>query len=160
MPRFRAVLTGVETSSANYVRVPAAVLATFGGRIRVPVRMKINGVEHRTTICDMGMGPMLGVPAAVRRAAKIESGDRLIVSIEVDRDPRTVAIPPDFEKAMKARERRAYDAMSYSHRKEYVQWIEAAKRTETRARRIATAIEKLRELAERKDRGLLRDDGQ
>lgn len=150
MPQFRAVLTGVESSSATYVRVPAAVLATFGGRVRVPVRMKINGTVHRTTICDMGMGPMLGVPAAVRRAAKIDRGDRLTVSIEVDREARTVEIPADFEKAMKARERRAYDGMSYSHRKEYVQWIEAAKRTETRVRRIAVAVEKLRELDERK----------
>ncbi len=48
--RFRAVLEGVESSSATYVRVPASVLATFGGRVRVPVRMKINGAEHRTTI--------------------------------------------------------------------------------------------------------------
>jgi antitoxin component of MazEF toxin-antitoxin module len=150
VPQFRAVLTGVESSSATYVRVPAAVLATLGGRIRVPVRMKINGTEHRTTICDMGMGPMLGVPASVRRAAKIERGDRVSVSIEVDRELRTVEIPQDFEKAMKARERRAYDGMSYSHRKEYVQWIEAAKKAETRARRIALAVTKLRELAERK----------
>jgi hypothetical protein len=149
LPHFRAVLEGVESSSATYVRVPASVLATFGGRIRVPVRMKINGTEHRTTVCDMGMGPMLGVPAAVRRAAKVERGDRLTVSIELDRDLRTVEIPPDFAKAMKARERRAYDGMSYSHRKEYVQWIEAAKRAETRARRIALAVEKLRELVER-----------
>lgn len=51
---------------------------------------------------------------------------------------------------MKGRERRAYDGMSYSHRKEYVQWIEAAKRVETRARRIAVAVQKLGELAERK----------
>lgn len=113
MPRFRAVLEGVESSRATYVRVPASVLATFGGRVRVPVRMKIKGAEHRTTLCDMGLGPM-------------------------------------FAKAMKARERRAYDGMSYSHRKEYVQWIEAAKRVETRARRIAVAVQKLGELAERK----------
>lgn len=149
MPRFRAVLEGVESSRATYVRVPASVLATFGGRVRVPVRMKINGAEHRTTLCDMGLGPMLGVPAAMRRAAKVERGDRLTVSIEVDRDVRTIEIPPDFAKAMKARERRAYDGMAYSHRKEYVQWIEAAKKVETRARRIAVAVERLRELAER-----------
>lgn len=149
MQRFRAVLEGVEGSSATYVRVPPSVLATFGGRIRVPVRMNIKGTEHRTTVCDMGLGPMLGVPAAVRRAAKVERGDRLTVSIEVDRDARSVEIPPDFAKALKARERRAYDGMSYSHRKEYVQWIEAAKRAETRARRIAVAVEKLRELAKR-----------
>ncbi len=150
MPQFRAVIEGVAASSATYVRVPGAVLATFGGRIRVPVRLTVNGIEHRTTICNMGLGPMLGIPAALRRAAKIERGDRVTLSIEADRDERTVDVPSDFAKAMKMRERRAYDAMAYTHRKEYVQWIEAAKRPETRIRRIALAIDKLRERAGRR----------
>jgi len=46
---------------------------------------------------------------------------------------------------MRPPERRAFDAMPYSHRKEYVQWIEAAKKPETRLRRIEQAREKLRE---------------
>lgn len=50
---------------------------------------------------------------------------------------------------MSAAEQRAYDAMSYTHRKEYVQWIEAAKKPETRARRIGQARQKLRECAKR-----------
>ena len=74
---FRAVLHGVDDSSATYVLVPASIMKTFAGRIRVPVRMTINGVEHRTTICDMGLGPALGVPGAVRKAAGIDRGDRI-----------------------------------------------------------------------------------
>ena len=35
--------------------------------------------------------------------------------------------------------------MSYTHRKEYVEWIEEAKREETRRRRIAKAVELTRE---------------
>jgi uncharacterized protein YdeI (YjbR/CyaY-like superfamily) len=31
--------------------------------------------------------------------------------------------------------------MSYTHRREYVEWIEEAKREETRHRRIAKAVE-------------------
>jgi uncharacterized protein YdeI (YjbR/CyaY-like superfamily) len=62
-----------------------------------------------------------------------------------DAKKRTVDLPPDFAKAMRAAERRAYDAMAYSHRKEYVAWIEAAKKPETRLRRIEKAREKLRE---------------
>jgi|HubBroStandDraft_4_1064222.scaffolds.fasta_scaffold00026_3 bifunctional DNA-binding transcriptional regulator/antitoxin component of YhaV-PrlF toxin-antitoxin module len=152
MRTFRAVLEGVEDSSGTYVRVPDAVLRALGGRARVPVRIVVKGVEHRTSVADMGMGPMIGIPAAIRRAAGIERGDRIGVSIEADRLERTVDVPPDFAKAMKAAQRRTYDAMSYSHRKEYVQWIEAAKKPETRKRRIALAIEKLCERAERKRR--------
>jgi uncharacterized protein YdeI (YjbR/CyaY-like superfamily) len=34
--------------------------------------------------------------------------------------------------------------MSYSHRKDYVDWIKEAKREETRRRRIAKAVEMIR----------------
>jgi Bacteriocin-protection, YdeI or OmpD-Associated/Domain of unknown function (DUF1905) len=147
---FRALLEGVEDSSATYVRVPGAVVEALGGRARIPVRIVINGAEHRTSIVNMGLGPSIGIPAAIRKAAVIERGDRITVGVEADRLERSVELPRDFAGAMKAAQRRAYDAMSYTHRKEYVQWIEAAKKPETRARRIALAIEKLQERTERK----------
>ena len=60
-------------------------------------------------------------------------------------DVHAVEVPRDVARAMSVAERRAFDSMSCSHRKEYLLWIEDAKRPETRARRIAKAIEKLRE---------------
>jgi uncharacterized protein YdeI (YjbR/CyaY-like superfamily) len=142
---FRALLQGVEDSSATFVLVPARIMQEFGGRIRVPVRITVNGVEHRTTICDMGTGPAIGIPAAMRSAAGIRGGDRIGVTLAVDQEERTVDLPRDFAKAMTAAERRVYDALAYSHRKEYVLWIEDAKRPETRLRRIEQARLKLRE---------------
>jgi uncharacterized protein YdeI (YjbR/CyaY-like superfamily) len=65
--------------------------------------------------------------------------------LEVDEKERTVDLPLDFAKAMTPAERRVYDALAYSHRKEYVLWIEDAKRPETRLRRIEQARVKLRE---------------
>ncbi len=118
----------------------------FGGRVRVPVCVTINGVQHRTTICNMGMGPMIGVPAAMRTAADVGRGRRITVSLEVDEKERTVEIPRDLARAMSAGERRVYDNLSYSHRKEYALWIEDAKKLETRARRIAKVRAKLKSL--------------
>jgi hypothetical protein len=40
-----------------------------------------------------------------------------------------------------AKAKAAFDGLSPSHRREYVEWIVEAKRPETRQRRIATAIE-------------------
>jgi hypothetical protein len=142
--RFRAKLEGGHESAA-YALVPAAIMRAFEGRTRVPVRVTVNGVTWRTTICNMGMGPMIGVTAAVRKDAGIERGERITLEVERDTQERTVDLPPDFAKALRVAERRAYDAMSYTHRKEYVQWIEAAKKPETRLRRIEKAREKLRE---------------
>jgi len=142
--KFSATLEGVEGSSATFVRVPSKIVQALGGRIRVPVRILINAVEHRTTMCNMGMGPMIGVPAALRTAARIERGRRITIAVEVDTKERTVDLPADFAKSMSDAERRTYDALAYTHRKEYVQWIEGAKKPDTRARRIAQAREKLR----------------
>ena len=36
-----------------------------------------------------------------------------------------------------------FDKLAYTHRKEYVRWIEEAKREETRASRVAKTIEML-----------------
>jgi Bacteriocin-protection, YdeI or OmpD-Associated len=45
-----------------------------------------------------------------------------------------------------------FDGMSYSHRKEWVRWIDEAKKAETRATRLATTVESLH--AGKRARGL------
>lgn len=57
---------------------------------------------------------------------------------------KTIVTPDDVEKAFKKAKVLAYfDSLAFSHRKEYVQWIESAKKEETRTKRIEQAIEKL-----------------
>ncbi|MBV9718137.1 MAG: DUF1905 domain-containing protein [Candidatus Eremiobacteraeota bacterium] len=143
--RFRATLEGAQDSAATYVLVPPSVMKVFKGRTRVPVRAAVNGIAWRTTIANMGAGPMVGVTAATRQAAGIERGDRITLSIELDTEERRANVPADFSTAMTGAQRAAYDAMSYSHRREYVQWIEAAKKPGTRLRRIEKACAKLDE---------------
>ena len=51
----------------------------------------------------------------------------------------------DFEKELRRSKvaHRFYEALSHSHKKEYVSWITNAKREETRSRRMEVAIDKL-----------------
>jgi hypothetical protein len=144
--KFRALLQGVSDSSATFVLVPERIMKRFGARVRVPVCVTVNGVEHRTTICSMGLGPALGIPAPMRKAAGVDRGALVTVSLEVDQHERTVDVPPDFARAMTAAQRRIFDRLSYSHRKEYILWIEDAKRPETRSRRIEKARAKLQSM--------------
>ncbi|PWK16432.1 YdeI/OmpD-associated family protein [Tumebacillus permanentifrigoris] len=63
-------------------------------------------------------------------------------------DPnRTVEVPADLQMALEGHEaaQALFDTLSYSQRKEYVEWITSAKREETRTRRVGQAIEKLEE---------------
>ncbi len=53
-------------------------------------------------------------------------------------------VPDDLAAALKkAKARAAFDALSFSHRREYVTWIDEAKRADTRARRISQTVEGL-----------------
>jgi hypothetical protein len=55
---------------------------------------------------------------------------------------RVISVPMVFLKAIKANTKatKAFNAFSYSHRKEYVEWITGAKTTATRDKRITTAV--------------------
>jgi uncharacterized protein YdeI (YjbR/CyaY-like superfamily) len=66
-------------------------------------------------------------------------------ALDRDTEPRTVETPPDLATALKRAPAaaRVFDKLSNSHRKEYVQWIEEAKKPETRARRLEKTIEML-----------------
>lgn len=58
-----------------------------------------------------------------------------------------VEVPDDLAAALarNAKARKAFDAFSPSHRREYVEWITEARRAETRAKRLATTLEWLAE---------------
>lgn len=147
MPKiqFKVKLEAVEQGGV-YFTLPRKESAKFGVRGRVPVTGTINGAPFRSSIFPTGDGThFMGVNREVREQAGAGVGDRVEVSMEIDTAPRTVAIPPDLNselsKSVAARVR--FDKLSYTHRKEYVQWIEAAKRPETRTRRIKQVLDKL-----------------
>lgn len=58
-----------------------------------------------------------------------------------------IPMPDDFAQALGGapKARATFDALAPSHRREYLEWITEAKREETRAKRLATAIEWLAE---------------
>ena len=63
----------------------------------------------------------------------------------LDTGPREVEVPADLAEALAHDDvaRANFDGMSYTHRKEWVRWIEEAKKAETRATRLAKTVESL-----------------
>jgi hypothetical protein len=123
------------------------VAAIGEGKKRFPVRATINGYSWRTTVTPMRGENLLGLNKEVRTGAGVEAGDTVEVLIELDTEPREVDVPEALTAALAtdSTARAAFDAMSFTHRKEYARWIEEAKREETRAKRVAQALELLRE---------------
>jgi hypothetical protein len=142
MPRFTATLEA--RGAGRLVEVPLDIRALFG-RARAPVKATVNGHPFRSTIAVYGGTYYLGLNREVRNAAGVEVGDVLTIDLERDEDERTVDVPDDLVAALDPATRSTFDRLSFTHRREYVRWIEEAKREETRARRVAKAVEMLRE---------------
>ena len=142
MPRFTATLEA--RGAGRLVEVPLDVPALFG-QARPPVKATVNGHTFRSTIAVYGGKYYLGFNREVRDAAGIEDGDLLMIDLDRDQEERKVEVPHDLEAALDPATRATFDNLSFTHRREYVRWIEEAKREETRARRVAKAVEMLRE---------------
>jgi Bacteriocin-protection, YdeI or OmpD-Associated/Domain of unknown function (DUF1905) len=142
----RFVATLEQHGSGTVVVVPFDLKEVFGSG-RPPVRATVNGYTFRTTLFTMGGRALLGLNREVREAAAVEGGQEASIELERDDEPRTLEVPSDLAAALDADPalRETFDGFSYTHRKEYVRWIEEAKRKETRTHRVKKSIEMLRE---------------
>jgi hypothetical protein len=143
--RFRATLLQ-SGKTATGIEVPRAVVEALGPSRKPAVTVTINGFSYRTTVGSMDGRFMVPVSAERREAASLRAGDQLEVDIELDTAPRELSLPADFAAALAAdpNAESVFGRLSYSHKQRHVLPIEEAKSPETRARRIAKAIESLR----------------
>ena len=83
----------------------------------------------------------------MRAAAGVDAGERVRVTMELDSEPRTVTVPEDLRAALTAdpEAEAAFAKLSFTHQREYVEWVDGAKRPETRSRRIAGTVEGVRQ---------------
>lgn len=143
--RFVGVLEAAHGGGA-FVLLPEAVLTALGGGSRFRVLGAISGVEFESSTMPAGSGQVcLGVHKATRQAAAIDIGDHVIVEVERDNRPRTLAIPPDLARALAddPAAQTAFDRLSFSHRREYAEWLTGAKHAETRNRRLSKILDAL-----------------
>jgi hypothetical protein len=118
------------------------------GRARPPVKVTIRGHSWRTTPGVYGGVAYIGLNRDVRSATGVDAGEeRVRVELELDAEPRTVRVPADLRDALTGDQaaKAAFSKLSYTHRREYVEGIEEAKRPETRARRVAQTVERVRD---------------
>lgn len=135
-----------QEGSGTFLEVPFDVRAAFG-KARAPVRGTVNGHPFRTTVAVYGGRYFLGFRREIREAAGFGDGDRLSVVLELDDEPRTVDLPAELEAVLAAdsEARAAFDRLSYTHRREYAEWVSGAKREETRRARLERTAAMLRD---------------
>jgi hypothetical protein len=117
------------------------------GKKAFPVRATINGYTWAGRVSRMGGEFLLGLRRDVRDGAGVEAGDDVTVTLVLDEAPREVEVPPALARALDADAEAAakFEALAYTHRKEFAGWIAEAKKDDTRERRVARTLEMLRE---------------
>jgi len=143
---FRTTLAPGGGNNVGIV-VPPDVVSAFDRGKRVLVVVTIDGsYQYRNTIASMGGRFLISFNAETRKATGRGAGDEVEVRLDVDDAPRVVEIPEDLaaELAKDPAARAAWEKLSYSHQRAHAEAITGAKKPDTRARRVAKALEMLR----------------
>ncbi len=74
-----------------------------------------------------------------------KAGDKVTLAMDIDASPLVLHVPDDLSRALAGNTpaKAYFDKVAHSHKKAFIEWIEGAKRPETRARRVARALEML-----------------
>jgi len=148
MPKKHTFTATIQNAGGGgaFVEVPFDVEAAFGSK-RPEVKAMIEGVPYRGLLVRMG-GPnhILIILKGIREQIGKTFGDEIKVSVEVDVEERVITVPAELQRLFKSNKaaKSTFEKLSYTHQKEYVKWIEEAKKDETRRSRIIKTIEMLK----------------
>ncbi len=137
-----------DNMDTAYVSVPFSVEKVFGKKGNVKVKAWFEGHPYRGILANMGTGShIIILRKDIRQALGKKAGDKVMVELQVDTDERIVDVPDTLKKALikKPEAEKIFNALSYTNRKEFSNWVSAAKKSETIEKRILQTIEKLLE---------------
>lgn len=131
----------------TFLVLPQEASQKLPSRGLVSVEGAMNGREFRATLQPDGKGGhWLKVLPDLREAAGIEVGQAVAVELTPSpREPEPEA-PDDVMQALSeatSEVQKAWSSLTPLARRDWVQWVESAKREETRRKRIASACEML-----------------
>lgn len=142
--KFRTTLLQ-SGKTATGIKIPDQVIGELNAGKKPPVKVTINGFTYRSTVAVMGGAFMVGVSAENRAGANVNGGDQIDVTIELDTEPREVAIPVEFKKALdkNATAKKIFETFSNSRKKALTLPIANAKSMEAKQRNITKAMDVL-----------------
>jgi hypothetical protein len=135
------------------IDIPKDSSDILGSREHVTVIGSINERPIRLSTFRTSDGDhYIPVNAEIQNSLGVEDGDEVRVSLKVDSAPQQLDIPGDLQEVLAGSEeaRDIFEGLSDMARREYISWIEEAKRPEIRAQRILQIIERLLESQRKK----------
>jgi len=140
---FDALILTEGLQDIAYIELPFDVEQEFGTRAQIKVDVLFDGFRYRGSLARMGKPcHVLGLNKTVRAAIQKSPGDMVHVVLKKDTEPRTVEVASDIAEAMRSVQGvfEKFESLSYSRRKEWIGYIEDAKKPETRVNRIVKVI--------------------
>jgi len=144
--KFQAKLLPDPTGVGTYVLVPASVTKELALKGRPKIQAVIAGHPYRGSLMPTPEGFGLGVLKAIQQTEGLGRGDTISVDLELDTAARVIEAPPDLAAVLRVDKRAAaaWERLSYTNKRKIARSLEDAKKPETRDRRLAAALEKLR----------------
>ncbi|WP_250252388.1 YdeI/OmpD-associated family protein [Chryseobacterium sp. Marseille-Q3244] len=146
---FNAIIKQNGTMNAAFVEFPFSTEELFNKKGQIKIKATLDGkVEYRGSLAKMKSDcHILGLTQEIRKQLGKTFGDEISVSLIEDKEERIVEIANDiafiFNENPDAKV--LFDKMSYTHKKEYIRWIEEAKKPETRENRKIKMIQMILE---------------
>jgi hypothetical protein len=143
---FTAPLEASGRGGGHWIAVPFDAHEVFG-QSRPPVCGTVNGTPIRGRLAVYGGRTYLGLRREIREAAGIDLGDAVAVELERDDAPRELQLPAELAAVLASGPelRALFDALAFTHRREYAEWVGEAKRQVTRDDRAQKAAQMLRD---------------
>lgn len=135
-----------KEGSFTFVAIPFSPREVWGAKPRYYVAGTINGIPVRGTLGALEQAYFLRLGAAWIRGTGIEVGATVTVQLALE-GPQEDNLAPDIAKALTDNEKAKtfFDGLPTFYRKNFIRWIESAKREETRAKRIHEMVTLLEE---------------
>lgn len=133
--------------AGGFIFTDDEVVAMGEGAKVFPVLVTVNGHDLPLRLARMGGVNCVGIRQELRKQADLALGETYEITIRRDHGERTIAVPIDLRAALDADPAvgAAFDALAPTHRKEFVRWVEEAKREATRSTRIEKTVVMVRE---------------
>jgi len=146
MQAFNAPIVEAASKGGAYIEIPFNVEEVYGAK-RVKVKATFDGIEYRGSLVRMGSDcHILGITKAIRQKIGKSIGDSVLVTLKEDDEPRFIEVPLEFKEVIEQDIEllNFWNTLSYSAQKKYADWMMSAKKEETRAKRLSTSVEKLK----------------
>ena len=154
LKRFSAVIVLVRSAGPKAINpcvlVPAVIVVALrresGRNQSLPVRGTLQGKPFKANVVRYLGAWRLYLNGTMRKAAGVDTGDRVSVALRHDPVPRREPVPAPFAAAL-AQDRKAkaaFDALAPSRRKEILRYLGKLKREDSLRWNVAKVLEYLR----------------